>query len=339
MKRASEHDSHNRPILQPFISGATGIKRLRGRHHHPPAPSSMMPERGRLGNAIVAVLSLTLLLFSLTGMLAVMTGAYALTPNQLSTTSLAAGPMKRPPPRQSPTPTTVPSSTATAMPSPTFIATPTTMATVPVSATPPIKATAPSVTGKVGGSQRPTPASTPLSSSTGSLAVQQAVQQKKQGAFLPLVMVMGIAAVVLLVVIGLVLRRWLMPARKVKLPPSGAAPWQRMHTTGLDGSMNGSGYGRQKLPDTDVFLRTTKNILPSRKEVSSTTNHCVPKRRSPSPAQHFLKPTRLKAINKSDLPTAAIESHLTGQNSQSVVTIRERAKKRERLGLASARED
>src|SRR5712692_1229750 len=193
MKRAREHDTHN--ICRDAINRVpTGIKRLRGRHHHAPASSSVMPERSRLGNAIVAVLSLTFLLFSLAGVLAVITGAYALTPNRLSAPSLAAGPMKRPPPRQSPTPTTVPSSTATAMPSPTFIATPTTIATVPASATPPIKATAPSVTGKVGGSQRQTPVSTPLSSSTGI----PAVQQKEQGAFLPLVM--GIAAVVLLVI-------------------------------------------------------------------------------------------------------------------------------------------
>src|SRR5713226_8389363 len=271
MKRAREHDTHN--ICRDAINRVpTGIKRLRGRHHHAPASSSVMPERSRLGNAIVAVLSLALLLFSLAGVLAVITGAYALTPNQLSAPSLAAGPMKRPPPRQSPTPTTVPSSTATAMPSPTFIATPTTMATVPASATPPIKATAPSVAGKVGGSQR-LPVSTPLSSATGS----PALQQKEQGAFLPLVM--GIAAVVLLVIIGLVLRRWLMPVRKAKLPPSGAAPWQRVRTTGLDDSMNSSGYGRQKLPGTYAFLRTTKNIIPSRMKVSSTTRHFVPKRR------------------------------------------------------------
>ena len=328
MKRAREHDTHNRPILQRFIKGAIGIKRLRGRHHHAPAPSSVIPERGRLRNAIVAVLSLALLLFSLAGILAVITGAYALTPNQPSAPSLAAGPMKRPPPRQYPTPTTVPSP----IPSPTFIATPTTIATVPASATPPIKATAPSVTGKVGGSQR-LPVSTPLSSSTGS----PALHQKEQGAFLPLVM--GIAAVVLLVIIGLVLWRWLMPVRKMKLPPSGAAPWQRVRTTGLDDSMNSSGYGGQKLPGTYACLRTTKNIIPSRMKVSSTTRHFVPKRPSTSPAQHFLKPTRLKAINKSDLPASARASILTRQNSQPVTTIRERAKKREKLGLASARED
>jgi hypothetical protein len=332
MKRAREHDTHNRPILQRFIRGATGIKGLRGRHRHAPAAFSVMSGRGRLRNAIVAVLSLALLLFSLAGVLAVITGAYALTPNQISAPSLVAGPMRRPPPWRSPTPTTVPSSTATAMPSPTFIATPTTMATVPASATPPVKTTVTSIAGKVGESQR-LPVSTPLSSSTGG----PAFYQKEQSAFLPLVM--GIAAVVLLVITGLALRRWLVPVRKVKLPPSGAAPWQRVRPTGLDDSMNSPGYGGQKLPGTNACLRTTKNIIPSRMKVSSTTSHFAAKRRSASPAQHFLKPTRLKAINKSDLPASARASILAGQNSQPVTTIRERAKKREKLGLASARED
>jgi hypothetical protein len=71
--------------------------------------------------------------------------------------------------------------------------------------------------------------------------------------------VMDIAAVVLLVVIGLVLRRWLMPARKAKLPPSGAAPWQRVRTTGLD-----DGQGGDKptpLPYTRRGLRSKANRI------------------------------------------------------------------------------
>src|SRR5712692_349102 len=217
-----------------------GIKRLRGRHHNAPVPSSMMPERGRLGNAMVALLSLALLLFSFIRMLAVTAGAYALTPHQLSASSLAGRPTKTPPARHSPTPTTVPS------PSPP----PTTIATVPTSVTPPAKATTPSATGKPGGSQRLTPVSTPSTSSTSSPPVQHPsrVQQKAGDAFLPLVIgtLSGIAAVVLLVAGGRwLLRQWLMPVRKVKLPPSGAAPWQRVRTTSLPGSMNSSGDSTQ----------------------------------------------------------------------------------------------
>jgi hypothetical protein len=67
--------------------------------------------------------------------------------------------------------------------------------------------------------------------STGSPAVQSPsrVQQKGEGAFFPVVIgtLSGIAAVVLLVAVGLfLLRKWLMPVRKVKLPPSDAAPWR-----------------------------------------------------------------------------------------------------------------
>jgi hypothetical protein len=52
---------------------------------------------------------------------------------------------------------------------------------------------------------------------------------KGGGCFFPVVIgtLSGIAAVVLLVAVGLVLlRKWLMPVRKVKVPPSGAAPWR-----------------------------------------------------------------------------------------------------------------
>ncbi len=314
MKNAIEHVARKGFILQQFRRGATGIKRLRGKHHNAPVPSSVMPGRGRLGNAIVAVLSLALLLFSLIGMVAAIRGAYALTPNQLSASSLATKPTKTPPPRYSPTPTTVPSPTPTTTPSPapspTFTATPTTIATVPASATPPVKATTSSGTGKPGGSQRPTPVSTLPTTSTGSPAVQHLsqVQQKGEVAFFPIVIstLSGIAAFALLVAVGLLLlRKWLMPMRKVKLPPSGAAPWQRVRTTSLHGSMNNSGYSIRKLPTTDAFLPTTRNIIPSRKGFSFTTSNFVPKWQSMLSMRHFLRPTRLKAINNSGMPAAA----------------------------------
>ena len=273
MKKALEQETHQGFMLQQLRGGAPGIKRLRGRHPNAPAPSAVMLERGRRGHALGAVLSLALLLFASLGLLAAITGASARTPNQLSVRSWAARPTKTPPPRRSPTPTTVPSPTAPATPapapSPTFTATPTTKATVPASAAPPGKATTPSATGEPGGSPRPTPASTPSTPSTGSRAVHHPsrVQQKGGGAFLPLVIgtLSGIAAVALLVAGGRwLLRQWLLPVRKVKGPPSGAAPWQRVRTTSLPGSMNSPGDRRQPFPTTDAFLPATRNSLPSR---------------------------------------------------------------------------
>src|SRR5260370_19665572 len=264
MKKAENRATRKRFMLGQCRRGAPGIKRLRGRQHNAPAPSAVMLEHGRRGHALGAVLSLALLLFASLGLLAAITGASARTPNQLSAYSWAERPTKTPPPRRSPTPTTVPSPTAPATPSPapspTFTATPTTRATIPASAAPPGKATTPSATGKPGGSPRPTPVSTPVSTpSTGSPAVHNPsrVQHKEGGAFLPLVLgtLSGIAAVALLVAGGRwLLRQWLLPVRKVKGPPSGAAPWQRVRTTSPHGSMNSPGDRRQPFPTTDAFL-------------------------------------------------------------------------------------
>lgn len=74
----------------------------------------------------------------------------------------------------------------------------------------------------------------------------------------------GIAAVALLVAGGLwLLRRWLIPVRKVKVPPSGAAPWQRVRTTSLPGSMNSPDDRKQPFPTTDAFLPATRYSMPS----------------------------------------------------------------------------
>ncbi len=273
MKKALEQETHQGFMLQQLRGRAPGIKRLCGRHPNAPAPSAALAECGRRGHALGAVLALALLLFALLGLLAAITGASAFTPHQLSARSWAGRPTKTPPPRRSPTPTTVPSPTApttpSPAPSPTFTATPTTKATVPASAAPPGKATTPSATGKPGGSPRPTPVSTPSTPSTGSPAVQHPsrVQQKRGGAFLPLVIgtLSGIAAVALLVAVGRwLLRKWLLPVRKVKGPPSGAAPWQRVRTTSLPGSMNSPGDRRQPFPTTDAFLPATRDSIPSR---------------------------------------------------------------------------
>ena len=128
--------------------------------------------------------------------------------------------------RHTPTPTTT--ATPTLAPSSTLTAPPTTRATVPASVAPPAKATTPRV-----GSQRRRPLST---LPTNSPAVQHLsrVQQQGKGAFSPLVLgiLCGIAAAGLLVAIGRwLLRKWLLPVRKVKLPPSGATPWERVRPT------------------------------------------------------------------------------------------------------------
>jgi hypothetical protein len=60
------------------------------------------------------------------------------------------------------------------------------------------------------------------------------------------------------------LRQWLLPVRKVKGPPSGAAPWQRVRTTSLPGSMNSPGDRRQPFPTTDAFLPAARDSIPSR---------------------------------------------------------------------------
>jgi hypothetical protein len=287
MKKAREHDARKGFRLQQCSRGATGFKRLRGRHHSALAPSFVVLERGRLGKALVVVLALGLLLFSLLGMVIAITGAYALTPHQLSAGSLTGKPTRTPTPRHSPTPTALPSPTASATPSldpsPTFTAPPTTIAagiaTALVSAPPPVKAATPSPTRKPRVSQRQTPVSPP---STGSPAVQppSQIQQQGRAAFLPLVVIgilSGIVILALLVAVGLLLlQKWLMPVRKVKLPPSGAAPWQRVRPTSLHDSMDSSGSSMQQFPTTDAFLPVTSNSVPSRKGFSSPTSNSLP---------------------------------------------------------------
>src|SRR5712691_952459 len=140
-----------------------------------------------MNKAMVAILSLALLLFWVIGVLAVMTSAYALTSTQLSARSVSEQPARRHPPTPSPTLTVTPSSTASATPtpapSPALTATPTMRATVPVNATPPVKATVlSSVMGTAAGSPGGTPGATPPTSSIGS----PADPQKGENTILPL---------------------------------------------------------------------------------------------------------------------------------------------------------
>jgi hypothetical protein len=239
MKNAVKRDTRKGFIFQQCMRVASRIRHPRGRHHMAPAPFPVMPEHVWSVRAMLAVLLLALLLFSLPGITGVITSTYALTPNQLSVSSLATRPTKTPPPRHSPTPRTVPSPTAPA----------TTMATVPAGAVPPAKATTQPTVRQPGASQMHRSVATPSTRSTSS-AVQHPfrVQQKGEVGFSPLVrgILIGIATVVLLVAVGLLLLlKWLMPVKWVKLPPSSANSWQRVRPTSLHGNMNSSSDSTQ----------------------------------------------------------------------------------------------
>src|SRR5258708_7561033 len=265
MKKAENRATRKGFMLQQCIREASGVRQLRGRHHNARASSPVIPGCGRLSHALVAVLSLALLLFSLIGMLAAITGAHALIANRLSVSSAAARPTKTPPSRHAPTPTTVLS--------PTFTAPPTTITTVATSATPPVKATTPPVVRQPGGSQMHRSVATPSTHSTsGAVQHPSRVQQKGEVGFSPLVrgILIGIAAVVLLAAVGLLLLlKWLMPVKWVKLPPSVAAPWQRVRPTSLHGNMNGSTDATQHVPTPEAFIPPATNSMPSQRVVSS----------------------------------------------------------------------
>jgi hypothetical protein len=323
MKNAREPERRMGFTLRQWRRRAPGIKRRCGRQHNAPAPSAAIPERCRLVHALGAELALALLLFAVLGMGAAITGAAARTPQQLSVSS-AARPTKTPPPRHSPTPTTVPSPTPAPAPSPTLTAPPTTIATVQARATPPVKATPPSVGRQAGGSQRRPHSTLPTSNP----AVQQPsrVQQQGEGAFSPLVLgiLSGIAAVALLVAVGRwLLRKWLLPVMKVKVPPSGATPWERVRPTSLQKSQDSAGYNRQQLPTTDAFIPAARITVPSR---PSTASKGMPKWQARPSTRHLLRPTRLKAIHTSGTPAAVKSSSSIPprQNGQPMAPMRER---------------
>jgi hypothetical protein len=295
--------------LQQILGRVSKSWRLQGLRRQSPLLSPVMAERESLANqtihlashardarpaisrAIIAACSLALLLFSFIGALKGIANTQAMTPNLLSASKSTAKPTRTPPGWYSPTPTAPAAS-------PTFIATPTTIPTV--------KATAPSAAQKQRGSQMPPPISThPTPSITSTV---QHTSQLPQNSELPLFNVIigtlsGIGGVMLLLVIGLLLlRKYSMPSAKVRQPPSGAVPWQRVRTNSLHGYMHGSRYNVHSLPTPGGFLPTARNVIPSRRGFSSITSKSAPiKTQLVLPKRRLLKPTRLKAINNNGI--------------------------------------
>jgi hypothetical protein len=112
----------------------------------------------------------------------------------------------------------------------------------------------------------------------------------------------GFAAVGLLVAVGRwLLRKWLLPVRKVKLPPSGATPWERVRPTSPQKNQDGAGYWRQPLPTTDAFIPITSINLPS---LSSTTGQDAPQWQARLSTRHLFEAN-------------AIESHPYGRHASS----------------------
>ena len=309
-------------------------------------PPRVMQEHHGLGNRMIVILSLALSLFSAMGLLAAETGAYASAPAPLSARPSSEGPWKRHTPTPLPTLTMVPtltalpsptaSATSAPPPSPTFVATPTIIATTTVQATAPVKATVPSMTGEVGGNPVLTPGTDPPSRSDGSSPVSSG----KAGILFPLTL--SFAICILLVAVGLALRTsllpagkriTLLPARKKKLPPSGAAPWQRVRPADLDDSVgDDDAAGKPAAMTTALPHPLDKNISSRTRALLTLTGHRVPKRRSAVQVRHFLRPTRLNALSTGNRSPATEQplSPLPEQKTRRGVTIRERARERQR---------
>jgi len=260
-------------------------------------PKYVMPATSR---AILAILSLALLLFSFIGVIEGITNARAIAPNLPSTGNSVAKPTKTPPGKYSPTPT--------APASPTFTATPTTISIGLPGVTPAISATTLTASQGSSGSQIPTPKSslsTPSNTSDTQLRSQN--QQDSEPPLFSVVMgtLGGIAGLLLLFAVGLLLlRRYSMPVTRAKLASSNSFHWQRVRTDSLHDNMNNSSYSEPAPPTPRgrSFLSSTRNVIPSRRTFTSTISNFTQKRKqSFLPTGHSLKPTRLKALNSSTL--------------------------------------
>jgi hypothetical protein len=354
MKNSSiECGTRKKFSLQQILGRVSKSWRLQGLRRQVPLPSPVMAERESLANqatqlaahardarpaisrAIIAACSLALLLFSFIGAIKGIANTQAMTPNLLSASKSTAKPTRTPPGWYSPTPTAP-------VPSPTFIATPTTIATVSASATPPLKATAPSAVQKQRGSQMPPPISThPTPSTTTAVQHTSHLQQMSELPLFPVIIgtLSGIGGVMLLLVIGLLLlRKYLRPSAKVRQPPSGAVPWQRVRTNSLYGKVNSSSYNVHSLPTPGGFLPAARNVIPSRRGFSSITSKSAPiKTQLVLPKRRFLKPTRLKAINNNGILAASQSIALIppGQNTQPRTVLEEPWKERNSEELPS----
>jgi hypothetical protein len=150
----------------------------------------------------------------------------------------------------------------------------------------------------------------------------------------------GIGSVLLLLVTGLLLlRTYLLPSAKMRLPPSGAPPWQRARINSLDDRMNISGHRLQTLqtldvssltcrddnPTTDGYLPTMRNVIPSRRAFSSITSNFAFKitQLTIAPA-HFLRRTKLKKMHNSGILAEPKNSAFTlSEQNQSGAALRE----------------
>lgn len=216
---------------------------------------------------LVGVLSILLLLFSLTGAIAIVTGNHTSAARATSASNSAAKypviPTDKPSPSPtitasptttpSPTPTSTPTRVTTPTPTPTktaAIPSPTSVATStpsPVRSTPTSVATAtPVATNTItavvtqSSDQGQTPTNTSKSNN-----IQSASQDQQNPAFPFIALVIGVpiatGAIALFFIGWWLLRKRLLPVKKVKLPPSGAKPWSRVRASNAPLNMYNNG--------------------------------------------------------------------------------------------------
>jgi hypothetical protein len=271
--------------------------------------------------ALIAACSFLLLLVSCICTVAGIANAQASTPYSLSATTSAVKPTRTPPGRRSPTPTAP-------APSPTFAATLTTIPSVAANETPPVKVATPQATQRQRSNQMLTPISTQPTPSTTS-TVRQTSYYQQNGPSLSHVIIgtlIGIFGVMLLLTIGLLLlRKYLPPSARMRLSPGGSTPWQRMRINSLDGRMSNSNHSLQTRP-TLGGISPTRNVIPSRRDFSSTTsNSTLKKKQLNLPTAHFLRPTKLKAMKNNGILDEPRNSdlNLSRQNGQPGAVLRE----------------
>jgi hypothetical protein len=293
--------------------------------------------------ALIAACSLLLLLFSCLGAIEGIANAQANAPHLLSAPISAVKPTRTPPGWHTPTPTTP-------TPSPTLAVTLTRIPTVPANTTPTVQGATPQATQTQRRILMPTPISTqPTPSTTSTIRPTSSSQQ--EGTTPISLVIIGtlsvIGGIMLLLAIGLLLlRKYLMPSAKVRLPPSGAPPWQRMRINSLEDRVSSSDHSWQRrqtldgssptsndcVPTTDGYLPITRNAIPSRRAFSSTTSSfALKKRQLKLPTAHLLRPTRLKKMLNNGIVAEPRQNafNLSRQNSQPGAVLREPGEERD----------